>query len=175
MSLSQKRALISPKSKVSKSCQCFLLGLSRSSWYYRPHESLNEGDWMSLITDVHAKWPQYGYRKVTVLLKNKGFLINDKKIRRLMKMMGLLSLLPKPRTSIAVSGNQISPPLPKDLMITHANQVWGTDLIYIRLPLGLVYLFCLIDWFSRFIVGWKLAVTMEADHALETFYKAGYL
>lgn len=171
MSLPQKRALISPKLKIPVIRQCFLLGLSRSSWYYRPYEP-DEKEWMNLIADVYAKWPHYGYRKITVVLKDNHFLINTKKVRRLMKLMGLRSLLPKPRTSIPVSGNKISPPLSKTLILTHANQVWGTDITYLKLPVGFVYLFCLIDWYSRFIVGWKLAVTMEAEHALEAFYNA---
>lgn len=168
MSVKQKRALISPKNSLSIRCQCTLLGLSRSTTYYisKPPD---ETEWINLIADVHGKRPAYGYRKVTVCLKNKGYKINEKKVKRLMKEMGLRSLLPKPQTSIPNKESPIAPYLLKDLKITHANQAWGIDITYVRLPVGMVYLFALIDWYSRYIVGWRLAVTMEAEHATAAF------
>lgn len=169
MSVKQKRSLISQPSKLSITCQCALLGLSRSTQYYKAHKPPNETDWMNLIADIHARRPSYGYRKVTVKLKNEGYLINTKKVKRLMKQMGLRSILPKPRTSIPNKESPVYPYLLKDLKITHANQVWGVDITYIRLPVGMVYLFALIDLHSRYIVGWKLSVTMETEHALEAF------
>jgi putative transposase len=169
MSTDQKRALISPVVKLSKRRQCDLLGLPRSSMYYKPYEAPEETNWEKLISEIHAKWPQYGYRKMTVWLKNNGYRINGKKVRRLMKKQGLRSILPSPRTSIPNREHPVYPYLFKDVKITHVNQAWGTDITYIHLPKGTVYLFCLIDWFSRYIVGWKLAVTMEAGHAVEAF------
>lgn len=169
MSVDQKRALISQSSKLSIKCQCGLLALPRSTQYYRPHTPEDETDWMNLIADIHARRPQYGYRKVTFTLRDRGHVINDKKVKRLMKQMGLRSILPKPRTSIPNKQSPIFPYLLKDLKITYANQVWGVDITYLRLPVGMVYLFALIDWHSRYIVGWKLAVTMEAEHGLEAF------
>lgn len=168
MSLDQKRALVSPASKLSISCQCALLGLARSSCYYQRHEP-DETEWMNLIADIHAQRPQYGYRKITAVLKNKGHLINGKKVKRLMRQMGICSLLPKPRTSIPNKGSLVSPYLLADIKVTHPNQAWGVDITYIRLPVGMVYLFALIDLYSRYIVGWKLAVTMEAEHGVEAF------
>ena len=169
MSVDQKRTLISPASKLSIRCQCGLLELPRSTQYYKPHLSADETDWMNLIADIHARRPQYGYRKVTVRLKDLGHVINSKRVKRLMRQMGLRSILPKPRTSIPNKESPVFPYLLKDLKITHANQVWGVDITYIRLPVGMVYLFALIDLHSRYIVGWKLAVTMETEHALEAF------
>lgn len=169
MSIEQKRALISPSPHLSISYQCSLLGLARSTLYYKDAEDEDETIWMNLIADIHADHPAYGYRKVSYALGVEGYTINGKKVRRLMKQMGIRSVLPKPRTSIPDSENAVRPYLLKDLNITYPNQVWATDITYIRLPVGMVYLFCLIDWFSRFIVGWKLAVTMEAEHAVEAF------
>lgn len=169
MSVDQKRSLISQSSKLSIKCQCSLLGLSRSSQYYRPHAPEDETEWMNLIADIHARRPQYGYRKVMVALKERGQIINSKKVKRLMKQMGLRSILPKPRTSIPNKQSPVHPYLLKDLKITHTNQVWGVDITYLRLPVGMAYLFALIDLHSRYIVGWKLGVTMEAEHALEAF------
>lgn len=166
--MEQKRALVSPKITLSLRRQCTLLGLARSTSYYN-FKVPNETDWLNLIADIHGKRPAYGYRKVTVSLKKKGYMINGKKVQRLMKQMGLRSLLPKPCTSISSKESPVHPYLLKDLKITHANQAWGVDITYIRLPVGMVYLFALIDLHSRYIVGWKLAVTMEADHAIEAF------
>jgi len=168
MSLDHKRALISPTSKLSIACQCSLLGLARSTLYYRPTPA-DETEWMNLIVEVHRRRPQYGYRKVTVALNNEGYAINNKKVRRLMREMGIRSLLPKPRTSVTNKESPITPYLLKDLKVTHVNQVWSTDLTYIRLPVGMAYLFALIDFYSRYVVGWKLAVTMEAEHAVSAF------
>lgn len=169
MSIEQKRALISPSPHLSISYQCSLLGLARSTLYYKDVEDEDETTWMNLIADIHRDHPAYGYRRVTHALGVEGYTINGKKVRRLMKQMGIRSVLPKPRTSIPDSENAVRPYLLKDLNITYPNQVWATDITYVRLPVGMVYLFCLIDWFSRFIVGWKLAVTMEAEHAVEAF------
>lgn len=166
--MGQKRALVSPKISLSLRRQCTLLGLARSTKYYRS-EALDETDWMNLIADIHGKRPVYGYRKIGIKLKEQGHVINGKKVKRLMKQMGLRSLLPKPRTSIPNKESTVHPYLLKDLKITHANQAWGVDITYIRLPVGMVYLFALIDWHSRYIVGWKLAVTMEAEHGIAAF------
>jgi putative transposase len=122
---------------------------------------------MNLIVDIHARRPAYGYRKITVVLKKKGRSINTKKVRRLMKIMGICSMLPKPRTSIPNRESAVYPYLLKGLSIDRPNQVWGVDITYIRLPVGMVYLFALIDWKSRYIVGWHLGVTMEACHAIK--------
>ena len=144
MSMNHKRALISPSLKLPISCQCALLGLARSSHYYQPHEP-DEMEWMNLIADIHAQRPQYGYRKITAVLKDKDNIINGKKVKRLMKQMGIRSLLPKPRTSIPNKESPIAPYLLKDVKIVFSNQAWGVDITYIRLPVGMVYLFALID------------------------------
>jgi putative transposase len=169
--MEQKRALISSKVLLSIRRQCVLLGVARSCFYYQSNES-DETDLMNLIADIHAKRPAYGYRKVTAALRKRDYKINPKKVKRIMKQMGLQSLLPKPRTTIPNKESAVHPYLLKDLVLTHANQVWGIDITYVRLPVGMVYLFALVDWHSRYIVGWKLAVTMEAEHAIEAFREA---
>lgn len=167
MSGEQKRALISPSSKLSIKCQCELLELPRSVHYYKPHQSLEETNWMNLIGDIYASRPSDGYRKIAAKLKNKGHIINDKKVRRLMKQMGLRSILPKPRTTIVNKENSVYPFLLKGVILTYANQAWGVDITYLRLSSGMVYLFALIDLYSRYIVGWRVSVTMEASHGIE--------
>lgn len=169
MSVGQKKILISQASSLSIKRRCALLSLSRSIHYYKPRQAADETEWMNLIADIYAHRPSDGYRKVTAKLRNKGYVVNDKKVRRLMKLMGLRSTLPKPRTSIANKESPVHPYLLKGVALTHANQAWGVDITYIRLPLGTAYLFALIDLYSRYIVGWKLSVTMEAEHAVEAF------
>jgi putative transposase len=172
MSVDQKRALISPSLELSIRCQCGLLGLARSTRYYKFPELPDETEWMNLIADIHSQRPAYGYRKITVELERKGYKINTKKVRRLMKIMGIRSILPKPHTSIPNKESSVYPYLLKGLSIDRPNQVWSIDITYIRLPVGMVYLFALIDWKSRYIVGWHLGVTMEACHALTALTEA---
>ena len=129
---------------------------------------------MNEINDIWIEWPFYGYRKIAGELADRGIKVNHKRVLRLMKLMGLRSVLPKPRinTSLANKENPIRPYLLKGLAINRANQVWATDITYIKLPGGMVYLFALIDWHTRFVVGWKLANTMEACHAVEVLEAA---
>jgi len=128
MSIDQKRALISQASKLSIKCQCALLELPRSVHYYKAQEAVEETEWMNLIADIYAQRPSDGYRKITAKLRNKGYVINDKKVRRLMRAMGLKSILPKPRTTISNKENPVYPFLLKSIIFTHANQAWGVDI-----------------------------------------------
>jgi putative transposase len=107
-------------------------------------------------------------------LRDRQIIVNHKRVQLLMKMMGLRSVLPrrKHNTTIPNPENSVRPYLLKGLTINARNQVWATDITYIKLPTGMVYLFALIDWHTRFVVGWKLANTMEAHHALEVLEQA---
>jgi putative transposase len=118
------------------------------------------------------EWPYYGYLKITAVLRHEGVAINHKRVYRMMQDMGLRSIYPGPNTSIRNRKDSIYPYLLKGLEITRPNQVWAVDITYIRLPTGMVYLFALIDWASRFIVAWTLASSMTADHGVETLQKA---
>ncbi|MEN8236999.1 MAG: IS3 family transposase [Pseudomonadota bacterium] len=170
----EKRSLISPNSDMAIQRQCNLLGLERSSYYYVATESENTTELMNEIRDIWIEWPFYGYRKITDELADRDIKVNHKRVLRLMNLMGLSSVLPKPRinTSTANKENPVRPYLLKGLTIDRANQVWATDITYIKLPGGMVYLFALIDWHTRFVVGWKLANTMESSHAVEVLQAA---
>ena len=174
MSVREKRFLISPNHNMTVQRQCNLLGLHRSSYYYVANESESDTELMNEINCIWIEWPFYGYRKITDELADRNIHVNHKRVFRLMKLMGLRSVLPKPRinTSIANKENPVRPYLLKDLTINRANHVWATDITYIKLPGGMVYLFALIDWHTRFVVGWKLANTMEAGHAVEILEEA---
>lgn len=129
---------------------------------------------MNEILDIWLDQPSRGYRRVCDELGDRGFIVNSKRVLRLMRTMGLQSCLPKPNinTSAPNKSNKARPYLLRGLTIDKVNQVWAVDITYIKLPKGMVYLFALIDWHSRYVVAWKLANTMEAHHALEVLEMA---
>lgn len=174
MSVREKRSLISHDRPLPVQRQCALLELQRSSFYYKPQEDELEVLLMNEIRDIWVLYPFYGYRRITAELKIRGMRVNRKRVRRLMRVMGLRSILPKPRlnTSLANKEDPVRPYLLKDMTINTPNQAWATDLTYIKLPSGMVYLFALIDWHTRFVVGWKLATTMDAEHIIEVLHAA---
>jgi putative transposase len=175
MSVREKRSLISPDNSLPVQRQCELLGLGRSSYYYVQKEAAEDTELMNEINDIWAKHPSRGYRRIKDELTDRGFsAVNHKRVLRLMKLMGIRSCLPRPRhlTTIPNGCDSPRPYLLKGLVIDRPNQVWATDITYIKLPGGMVYLFALLDWHTRFVVGWKLANTMEASHGVEVLEAA---
>jgi putative transposase len=140
--------------------------------YYKAQVSLDETELCNKIYEVYLECPYYGYRKITAVLRHESIAINHKRVHRIMRSMGLVAIYPGPRTSLGDPKNSVYPYLLKGLEIARPNQVWAVDITYIRLPTGMVYLFALIDWASRFIVAWTLANSMTADHGVETLQKA---
>lgn len=148
--------------------QCQILNVARSSHYYCPLDAFNDYLVMNLLNEISGLYPWYGYRKIHWYLRTKESInINKKKVQRLMQDMNIKAIYPGPKTSIPGCNASIYPYLLKDLKIYKSNQVWAVDITYIRLPVGMVYLFALIDWFSRFVVAHKLVNTMEAVHGVE--------
>ncbi len=148
--------------------QCKLLEINRSNLYYCPKEDFVDTQIINRISEIHQKFPYYGYRKIHwYLTERDGYQLNKKKVQRLMKEAGIKAIFPGPRTSIPSDDGSVFPYLLKGLSINKANQVWSVDITYIKLPVGMVYLFALIDWHSRFVVGFKLVNTMEACHGVE--------
>jgi len=139
--------------QVSIVRQCELLKLSRSSVYYVPREQCQEDlDLMYLIDQQHLETPYYGSRKMRVHLERKGHLINRKRVQRLMRTMGIQAVYPRPRTSIPGDGHKVYPYLLKGLKIDRPNQVWATDISYVPLARGFMYLVAIIDWYSRILI-----------------------
>ena len=125
--------------------------------------------WMNLMDEQYLKTPFYGVLKMTAWLNEvKKENVNVKRIRRLMRLMGLETIYQKPRLSLAAPGHQIYPYLLRDVPITRINQVWSTDITYIRLHGGFVYLVAIIDWYSRYVLGWEVSTTLETDFCLST-------
>lgn len=147
--------------------QCLALGIHRSGFLYCPRASFADSQLLNRIGEIHHDFPYYGYRKIHWCLRQEGYGINHKKVSKLMKEMGIQALFPGPKTSIPGKDGTVFPYLLKGLDIQRPNQVWSVDITYIRLPVGMVYLFALIDWYSRFVVAHQLVNTMEAKHGVE--------
>ncbi len=147
--------------------QCNALLLNRSTLYYCPKETFNDSAIMNCIHEIHSKFPYYGYRKIHWHLTEKEhYKINKKKVQKLMKIAGIKAIYAGPKTSVPSKDGSIFPYLLRGLNIERANQVWSIDITYIKLPVGMTYLFAIIDWHSRFVVGYKLVNTMESYHGI---------
>jgi len=153
--------------------QCALLSLNRSSVYYdpRPISDLNDR-LMRRLDELYTAHPFLGYRKLTKLLQREGHVVNRKRVLRLMRRLGLQAIYPKPDTSKPHRRHPIYPYLLRNLAITGPDQVWATDITYIRLGRGYCYLTAVIDWYSRYIVSWRLSATMENDFCVEALKDA---
>lgn len=148
--------------------QCELLGVSRASLYYEPvGESEENLALMRLIDEQYTRTPFYGSRRMTAWLQAQGHEVNRKRVSRLMALMGIEAVYPKPRLSQPGEGHKIYPYLLEGVEVKRVNQVWSTDITYIRMAHGFAYLVAVMDWFSRFVLSWSLSVTMELDFCLE--------
>ncbi len=158
---------------IAISRQCELLGLYRSSYYYISHrdDSYNL-ELMRLIDEKFTRTPFYGVPKMTAWLRSLGHVVNPKRVRRLMRKMGLEAIYPKPRLSQPHPEHKVYPYLLKGVTIDHADQVWGADITYIRLLHGFVYLVVVMDWYSRYILSWDLSVTLEKEFCIHALEKA---
>jgi putative transposase len=165
----EKRNLIIPNDKkLSMRQQCNLLGLNRSNLYYKPAgESQNNLQLMKLIDEEYTRYPFKGVRKMVVFLKELGHSVNHKRIRRLLRLMGLEAIYPKKNLSKAQAGHKKYPYLLNGLEINRPNQVWCTDITYIRLAQGFVYLTAIMDWYSRYVLSWKLSNSLDTSFCIE--------
>lgn len=159
---------------ISISCQAKLLNISRGSIYYQPVEVSEEDiNLMNLIDQVYTKYPFYGARRIKKALKRKYQLeVNRKHVSRLMKEMGIEAIYPKQNTSQPDNQNRTYPYLLRNLTINYPNQVWGTDITYIKLEHGFCYLVAIIDWYSRYVVAWELSGSLEIEFVLRNLEKA---
>jgi putative transposase len=153
--------------------QCELLGVNRAGLYYQPvGESEENLLLMRLVDEQYTRAPFYGSRRMTAWLETQGHEVNRKRISRLMQVMGIEAVYPKPRLSRPGEGHKIYPYLLRGVTVERVNQVWSTDITYIRMAQGFVYLVAVMDWFSRFVLSWSLSLTMEIDFCLEALKSA---
>jgi putative transposase len=169
-----KRPLVEPENPhLSIRRQCELLGLSRSNYYLGP-ASTSEDDLglMRLIDQQFLRTPFYGSRRMTVFLERSGETVNRKRVRRLMALMGLEAVHPQPRTTTAAPDARAYPSLLRDRVLTHADEVWSSDITYVPMRRGFMYLTAVIDWFSRYVLSWRLSNTLDGRFCLEALDEA---
>jgi putative transposase len=144
-----------------------LLGLARSSWYYTPHgENVENLELMRRMDEQYTQTPFYGIRRMTAWLRQEGYAVNHKRVRRLLRLMGLEALYPKPRLSAPGNGAKRYPYLLRGRAIAAANEVWSTDITYIRMRHGFLYLVAVLDWYSRYVLAWELSNTLDTGFCL---------
>jgi len=153
--------------------QCAALGISRGSIYYEPVAvSASDLALMRRLDELHLEHPHAGSRMLRDLLAAEGSKIGRRHVRTLMQRMGIEAIYRRPRTSVPVPGHKIFPYLLRELAIDRANQVWASDITYIPMARGFVYLAAVMDWFARRILAWRLAITLEVDFCIETVDEA---
>ena len=166
---------ISVEEEIPLSRQCELTSVARSTVYARKCPAqVDETDLFlcRLIDEEYTRRPFYGSRRMVVFLKRKGYLVNRKKVQRLMRVMGLAGMAPGPNTSKPHPQHKIYPYLLRGLDIIRPNQVWSTDVTSIRLPHGFVYLVAIIDWYSRKVLSWRLSNSMDAVFCVDCLEEA---
>lgn len=149
--------------------KCELLNVPRSSMYYEPRMLNDNSDTIIIneLVEIYQKHSFYGYRRMTIKLQEMGFLINHKRVRRLLNIAGIQAIYPTKKTTIRNPQHKVFPYLLNDIKIDQPNQVWKVDITYIKIRGGFVYLICLIDAFSRKIMGWKLSTFLDTASCLE--------
>ncbi len=153
--------------------QCALLGISRSCLYYCPKgHSQEDLALMKRMDQQYLATPFYGSRRMKVWLNREGHRVNRKRVRRLMRTMGLTAVYRRPRTSRPAPGHKIYPYLLRGMEITRPNQVWAADITYIPMAKGFLYLVAIMDWYSRHVVAWRLSNTLNADFCVEALEEA---
>ena len=153
--------------------QCRLAGISRNSFYYEPMvESEENLHLMRLIDRRYLDRPDYGSPRMTDWLQDQGYGVNRKRVARLMQLMGLQAITPGPHTSKPGSGHKVYPYLLRGVAITHPNQVWSTDITYLPMKRGFLYLTAVIDWFSRYVLSWELSNSMDSHFCVVALERA---
>jgi putative transposase len=173
-STEQKRNLIEWNCrKLSLNTQCELLSISKGALYYEPVKMDQFSiAVMSFIDRQHIQTPFYGSRKMVVELRKSGYIVNRKRVQRLMKTMGISAIYPKRSLSQSNKAHKIYPYLLKDVKIDTPNFVWSTDITYIQLREGFLYLVAIIDWYSRYVLSWRLSNTLDVSFCLEALEEA---
>jgi putative transposase len=158
----------SQAAKLSVRRQCGLLGLSRSSFYYEPVRETPENlALMRQIDELYLAWPFMGSRQLADQLG-----VNRKRVQRLMRQMGLEAIYPKPRTTRRGRGHKIYPYLLRNLEVVRVNQVWASDITYVPLQSGFMYLTVVLDWYSRYVLSWRLSNSLDGDFCLQALEEA---
>ena len=174
MSAPDRRAMLDRADKaLSVRRRCALLGVARSG-VYRARKPANDNDAALIrrIDELFTAWPFLGSRRMTAMVRAQGVNVNRKRVQRLMRLMGIAALGPKPRTTKPAPGHEIYPYLLRDVTIERANHVWAADITYIPIGRGFLYLMAIIDWASRAVLAWRLSNTMDVSFCLAALEEA---
>jgi len=171
--VSERKAMISQEGNLSINKQCQLLDVNRSTFYYHPQpESELNLMLMRLLDEIHLEYPFYGSRRLKGALLDKGYIVARKKVSRLMKTLGITAIYPKPNTSKSNPAHKVYPYLLRNKAIDKPDQVWCTDITYIPMKKGFVYLVAIMDWYSRRVLSWRLSNTMDVHFCVEALEEA---
>ncbi len=153
--------------------QCEIIGLNRASFYYKPVAEAEENLLlMRLLDEQYTRTPFYGIRRMTAWLRTQGYLVTRKRVGRLLRKMGLMTIYPGPKLTVAHPGHKIYPYLLRSMKIERVNQVWSTDVTYVRMPHGFVYLVAVIDWFSRYVISWEVSISLDTSFCMTALNQA---
>jgi len=166
--------MIDKQHELPVAAQCRALDIARSTAYYQPASGVSAEDLslMRQIDEIYLQWPFYGSRRMRDELLRRGMVVNRKRVQRLMRLMGLQAIYPRRRTSQPAPGHRIYPYLLRDLSIDRPNQVWATDITYIPMAQGFMYLAAILDWHSRRVLAWRLSNTLDTDFCIEALEEA---
>ena len=165
--------MVDRKEPLSVVRQCALLSLPRSTYYHVPKPVTEaELQLMALIDRCHLKYPFYGSRRIRDWLEDQGHIVNRKRVQRLMRTMGLVALYPKRNLSLANQAHKVYPYLLRNLVIDRSNQVWATDITYIPMAKGFVYLVAVMDWYSRRVLSWRVSNTLDTRFCIDALEEA---
>ena len=168
-----RRELVEPCSELSLQRQCDLVGISRSGFYYEPvPESPETLVLMQRLDELHLDYPAYGSRRLTALLRREGRLINRKRVARLLEVMGVEVPYPKRQLSAPGEGHRIYPYLLEGLEISGPDQVWCSDITYVPMAYGFMYLVAVMDWWSRYVVAWELSNSLDSEFCIRAWNHA---
>ena len=174
MSIDEKRRLIEGDNKeLSIRRRCELVGLPRSNWYYEPAAVSDETlRLMHLVDEIFTEYPFYGSRRIREALRREGFGVGRERVQGCMRQMGLRAIYPKGNMSKRHPGHKIYPYLLSDIEITYPDQVWASDITYLRLRQGFVYLVAIIDWYSRYVLSWRISNALDVSFCREALEEA---
>ncbi len=173
--MAERKTKINEDSSLSVVRKCGLLDINRSTLYYKSVEQLPDKEELEIkkqMDKLHLKYPFMGSRSLRAQLKLKGYIVNRKRVQRLMKEMNIHSTAPKPNTSRPGKQHKIYPYLLRNLKIDHSNQVWATDITYIPMARGFLYLVAIMDWYSRNVLSWRLSNSMDSTFCVEALNEA---
>jgi putative transposase len=168
------RGMIDPEHRaLSISHQCVLLGLPRASYYHRPQPETDENlQLMRVLDETYLEYPFFGSRQMTRWLRRQSYEVNRKRVQRLMRLMGLEAIYQKPSLSRPNPEHRIYPYLLRKLTVDHPDQVWATDITYVPIEGGFIYLCAVIDWYSRYVLAWELSNTLDASFCVRAVQRA---